>query len=150
MLYLLIILSFWLCWVNSLQLNMNLLELGVPEFTGQPQLFRYDWNNSLPCIMQISGPGRLMRLPGQEQDLDQESGSCLNNLKQVSLILQVPISLLTKPKSQLFTFLLHNIVEKGANAVISTYTYTYTHMYTLTVTVTCTNMHTCTHKSTLE
>lgn len=45
-------------------MDMNLLELGVAECMGQTQLFRYELNKSLCYIMQISGPGRLMRLPG--------------------------------------------------------------------------------------
>lgn len=68
MLYLLI--YFGSYWVNSLQVDKNLLERGVSKFMGQSQLFRYDLNKSLPYIMQVSGPENLTRLPGQEQVLD--------------------------------------------------------------------------------
>lgn len=57
-------------WVNSFQVDMNLLKLGVSEFMGQAQLFRCDLNKLVPYIMQLSGPESLMRLPGQEQVLD--------------------------------------------------------------------------------
>lgn len=72
--------------------------------------------------------------------------SCMNNLKRVSLILRVSISLLTEPKFQFFSCLLHNIVEKLSNVIINMTTHT--HVRTLSLTYT--HMCTCTHKSTLE
>lgn len=130
---------FWLFGENGFPVGVNLLELCVSEFMGQTQLFRYDLNKSLSYIMQLSSPGRRgywVKTKTWTRSQEAEVLGCLDNLKQVDLMLHVLVPSLTK--IQLSVLHLFHIIQKVSNVIIN--------MHTLTYTQQCM----CTHKSTSE